>query len=96
MWGKLWLAQNSPDPVYVGDIATIDYKAYDVSNVSIRLFDEEGKCIHVYDDLYPGQGQISIRKSLPPGKYTYTLMANGRLVQKRILEVMNNSQTVYK
>lgn len=89
MWGKLWLAQNSPDPVYVGDMTTVEYKAYDALNVSIRLFDEEGECIHVYDDLYPGHGKINIRKSLPPGKYTYALMVNGRLVQKKTMEVMN-------
>ena len=88
LWGKLALGQNSPNPVYTGEIPTINYKAQDVRDVSIVLFDENGKRIHTYDDLYPGVGQIRIRKHLGPGKYIYALMINGRLVEKKIMEVV--------
>ena len=90
LWGKLGLAQNFPNPALPGEIITIKYKAKDAQDVSIALYDVNGKKLCVYEDLYPGNGQIRIKKQLESGKYTYALFVNGRLVEKRVMEVVKD------
>lgn len=89
MWGKIALGQNFPNPVIYGEITTINYKAKDVNDVVIALYNEDNKLVHAYQDLYPGVGQIRVRRQLDPGKYTYVLFVNGRLVEKKIMEVVH-------
>ncbi|HEX5171694.1 MAG TPA: hypothetical protein VFW11_21090 [Cyclobacteriaceae bacterium] len=96
IWGKLALAQNFPNPVIVGETATIGYRARDVNYVSIAMYDETGKRIHLYEDLYPGIGQIRIGKDLDPGRYTYALFVNGRMVKKRTMEVVRSESSAEK
>lgn len=88
MWGKIALGQNFPNPLIPGEIATINYEARDVKDVAIVLYDENGRLLHSYPDLYPGVGQIRIKRQLDPGKYTYALFVNGRLVEKKVIEVL--------
>jgi hypothetical protein len=93
LWGKLALSQNFPNPVVCGEMTSIRYKAHDVQDVLIILYDENGKVVFTFDDLFPGNGQIRIRKRLEPGRYKYALYANGRMVEKKLLEVIEDVTT---
>lgn len=88
MWGKLALEQVSPDKILSGETIAINYRAFDVRDVSIGVC-KNGKIIRLYDDLYSGVGQIKIREELSPGKYEYVLLINGRLVEKRKFEIIS-------
>ena len=87
LWGKLALGQNFPNPAISGETTSIQYKANDVNDVLIILYDEKSKAVFTFDDLFPGNGQIGILKRLEPGQYKYALFANGRMVEKKSLEV---------
>jgi hypothetical protein len=93
-WGKLALGQNSPNPVVSGEPTTIRYKANDVNNVMIILYDKNGKKVFTFDDLFPGEGQVWICKRLDPGHFSYALFANGRMVEKKSLEVVEPTSAI--
>ncbi len=90
VWGKLDLEQVSPNKFSPGEPIVIQYRAYDAKDASIALYNNERRMIRLYDDLYPGVGQIKIREELMPGIYIYALVINGRLVEKRKFEIIGS------
>jgi hypothetical protein len=82
--GKLDLGQNYPNPFRNNQATTIDYRAMDVDHASLVIYDPEGKNVLVVAQLPPGAGKISVQPGqLSPGIYTYALIVNGRMIDRR-------------
>ncbi|MDB5033535.1 MAG: Fibronectin type protein [Chlorobi bacterium] len=77
------LRQNVPNPTR-GEMS-ISYRLADRSNVTLSLYDGNGRLVKVLDAGIRGSGEQTIRvnvSDLPNGVYHYRLMANGRVLDR--------------
>jgi hypothetical protein len=85
--GKLNLGDNTPNPFGGKQSTSISYTAIDAEVFSIIINDEDGKTILTFSNL-PKIGEIVIKgDELPAGKYTYALIVNGRMVDRKKMTV---------
>jgi hypothetical protein len=89
--GKLRLEQNSPNPLVRSESTTIRYQATDVYDVCIAVYNDETKeRVLTLSNLDQNIGQVKITgNQLPKGTYTYALLVNGRMVEKRKMVVVD-------
>jgi hypothetical protein len=89
--GKLRLEQNFPNPLVRSESTTIRYQATDVYDVCIAVYNDETKeRVLTLSNLDQNIGQVKITgNQLPKGTYTYALLVNGRMVEKRKMVVVD-------
>jgi hypothetical protein len=89
--GKLRLEQNFPNPLVRTESTTIRYQATDVYDVCIAVYNNETKeRVLTLSNLDQNIGQVKINGSqLQKGTYTYALLVNGRMVEKRKMVVVD-------
>jgi hypothetical protein len=89
--GKLRLEQNFPNPLVRSESTTIRYQATDVYDVCIAVYNDETKeLVLTLSNLDQNIGQVKITgNQLPKGTYTYALLVNGRMVEKRKMVVVD-------
>lgn len=78
--------ENAPNPSFAQ--TTISYVLARSSKVSLLLHDLTGRQITLHEQGSKGTGKHSIMvdtRMLPPGVYTYTLMAEGERVTRRMV-----------
>lgn len=88
--GKLQLGQNFPNPLVRSESTTIRYQATDVYDVCITVYNDETKeRVLTLSNLDQNVGQVKINgNQLQKGTYTYALLVNGRMVEKRKMVVV--------
>lgn len=89
--GKLQLGQIFPNPLVRSESATIRYQATDVHDVCIAVYNDETKeRVLTLSNLDQNVGQVKIMgNQLQKGTYTYALLVNGRMVEKRKMVVID-------
>jgi len=79
---KLSLSQNYPNPAERKQ-TVIPYTAIDAYHFFIVVTDVSGKHVLTFTDL-PSVGEVVIDTDrLAPGTYTYALVVNGRMVERK-------------
>lgn len=88
--GKLRLEQNYPNPLMRSKATTIRYQATDVYDVCIAVYNDETKeRVLTLSNLNQNIGQVKVAgNQLQKGTYTYALLVNGRMVEKRKMVVV--------
>ncbi len=92
MMGKLELGQNYPNPVSLSESTIIRYLTNDATDASIIFYDNSNrkKVILVFDNLAKNSGSITIHgNQFPMGTYTYALIVNGRIVERKEMVIVN-------
>ena len=77
------LNQNFPNPF--AEHTTITYFITDdVKNAQIFFYDNKGTILKIVDINEPGSGQLNVfAADLSSGNYTYSLIADGRLIETK-------------
>jgi hypothetical protein len=86
--GKLDLSQNYPNPFRNDQKTIINYRAIDGEQVSLVIYNPKGKKALIFERLTPGIGKVSVEPNqLPPGMYTYALIVNGRMIDRKQMTI---------
>lgn len=86
--GTSKLYQNRPNPS--NGQTEISYEVgRDVRNVSIAIYDLEGKVIREFNNLPNGQNSVQVNERLATGIYVYTLFADGQKITSKRMVIKN-------
>jgi hypothetical protein len=88
--GKLDLSQNFPNPFKTTQISTINYRAVDVPQASVIIFDMKGGRVLEFAKLSSSVGKVVIEADqLSQGIYTYALFVNNRVVARKKMLIVD-------